>query len=200
MKNTTTNLATQFGRRQFTRREFSKMLLAGAALGIASCSPLKAVFKAYPSKFDSDAALDDRLLVAFVQTVVPGCDVNNPNLIRIYRDDILSFSKYLGFFTSDLAARSNRLFGTERFETLSQADREKVICSGLEDDATISRLYRGTVLMAKASIYAGIYDDSYGCPHIDFHGKNNGYSLDEITYPNARQYFAPYITRDGNPN
>jgi hypothetical protein len=200
MKDTTTNLGTQFAKRQFTRREFSKMLFAGAALGIASCSPLKAVFKAYPAKFDRDTGLDDRLLLAFVQTVVPGCDAKDPNAIRIYRDEYFGFSKYLGFFTSDLASRSNRLFGTEQFETLSQSDREKVICSGLDDDATISRLYRGAILMAKASIYAGIYDDSAGCPHIDYHGRNNGYSDDEMFYPNAQQYFAPPITKDGNPN
>ena len=174
-------------------------MLAFTALGIASCSPLKAVFKAYPGKFDHDSDLDDRLLQAFAKTVVPGCDAKDPNAIRIYRDDILPFSQYLGFFTSDLAERSKRLFGTEQFETLSQSDREKVIRSGLEGDATISHLYRGAVLMAKASIYAGIYDDTYGCPHIDFHGRNNGYSVEEICYPNARQYYAPSITRDGNP-
>jgi len=96
MKDTTTNLGTQLAKRQFNRREFSKMLLAGAALGIASCSPLKAVFKAYPGKFDYDTNLDDRLLQAFVQTVVPGCDAFE--ISRIFLHPILRLAPivYLG--------------------------------------------------------------------------------------------------------
>ncbi len=168
------------------------------ALGIASCSPLKVIFKAYPGKFDRNESLKDQLLRAFALTVVPGADQSNPNLIRIFRDDVLPFPQYLGFFTSDLAARCRRMFGTEQFETISQPQREQVISSGLQGDAVVSRLYRGAVLMAKASIYAGIYDDNYGCPHIDYHGRNNGFSEEELFYRDAKKYFATNITTNGN--
>ena len=188
------------GHQLWTRRDFAKLLLLGTATVVASCSPIKYLAGAYPDKFKSDQALQDTLLRAFVKTIVPGADVTNPDAIRIYKDDFYPFKQYAAFFLADLASRSQKLFGSEKFDQLNQHKRERVLQSGLEADATIARLYRGAIMGAKASIYAGIYDDGAGCPHIGFHGSNFGFTDDEMFYPNAKKYFARTITLTGNPN
>lgn len=184
--------------RKISRLDFVKQmaLLSGAVL--VGCSPLKIFFKAYPGKFDTDSALVDRILRAFVVTVIPGASFDQPDLVRIYTDEFYPFRNYCGFFAADLVQRSKELFGTEKFDELTLEQRTSVIQNGLEADSTLRQLYTGAIFMAQVSFYGSVYNDDRGCALIDFHGTNSGFTPDEMCYNNASLSLAKEITSTGN--
>ena len=183
-----------------TRRSFNKGMLLSLGTILAGCTPVKILLKAFPEEFKANHSLQDQYLRAFVITIVPGADRNTPKLTQIYYDNYYPFAPYVPFFLSDLDDRSKKLFGGRSFPSLSQADREKVVFDGLRNgDGIIQRLYRGAIYMTRANIYAGIYDDRRGCPHINFHGTSQGFVAEEMYYTDAKRYFAPQISLSGNP-
>lgn len=193
-----TGSSETFITRKISRLDFLKqisMLIGFVAVG---CSPVRVLLKAYPKKFDADTLLVDQILRAFVVTVIPGAPDDDPNLTRIYSDEYYPFHSYCGFFVSDLSRRSADLYGDDRFDRLSAEQRTNVIEDGLRADATVARLYRAAIFMAQVSFYAGIYDDEKGCPLIDFHGSNSGFTLDEMCYPDCSSLLAHECTKYGN--
>ncbi|MBI1805068.1 MAG: hypothetical protein HY033_08920 [Ignavibacteriae bacterium] len=184
--------------RKISRLDFIKNLSLLSGLLVAGCTPLRILLKQFPEEFKTNNELIDTMLRAFVVTVIPGAPFDDPNLTRIYTDDFYPFHSYCGFFVSDPSKRSEELYGTERFEQLAFDQRTKVIQGGLQADATLARLYAGAIFMAQASFYGGIYDDEKGCPLIDFHGTNSGFSADEMFYPDGRSFLACEVTQTGN--
>ena len=162
-------------------------------------SAIQMLLRIYPKRFREDGSLSDRVLRAFVTTLIPGAPLDDPNLIRMYLDSYYPFCPYPGFLVYDLARRSRKLHGVEQFEKLSQRQRTAVVQDALGGDETINRLYKGAILMAQVSFYGGIYDPEKGCPLIEFPGRNNGYSPGEMFYPDAEGYLAVELTGDGNP-
>lgn len=188
------------GSRSLSRRLFLTELSALVAGAVIGCTPLRILLKSYPKKFDKDRDLEDRFLRAFVVTIIPGASREEPHLSRMFNDGYYPFHTYRGFFVSDLAQRSRLMFGHEDFDQLSQSERTRVVQSGLEADATTARLYRGAILMAQVSYFAGIYDDQRGCPLIEYYGPDSAYSGHEMYYSNASQYLAQEATPTGNFN
>lgn len=183
---------------RLSRRAFLGQAAAFSATFLVGCTPLRILLKTYPDRFDEDQDLEERFLRAFVTTVIPGASLEEPNLILMYIDPFYPFHKYRGFFVSDLAQRSQKLFGRERFDLLRPAQRTDVIQNALAADATTARLYRGAVLMAQVSYFAGIYDDTRGCPLIEFYGSETAKSSGEMHYPNAASFLANESTPNGN--
>src|SRR2546422_2444321 len=106
--------------RDLTRRQLLQHLaLTTAGLGVA-CTPLKVLTSAYPQAFDDDAELTDRVLRAFVLTVIPSAPAGDPDLTRAFTDPDLPFAPYAGFFASDLARRAGKRVPTP-FERLRGA-------------------------------------------------------------------------------
>ncbi len=153
----------------------------------------------FPGRYRDDRTLQDRILRAFVVTVIPGADPAEINLVRMYHDADYPFAPFTGFLVFDLARRGERLFGTQFFENLPPGQQTSVIQDALSSDDILSRLYRGAILMAQVSYFAGIYDPEGGCSLIDFPGKNRGFSLEESSYPFAHSCFGSETTTDGNP-
>ena len=184
-----------------TRRNFNKGVLLSLGALIASCTPAKILFKAYPDEFKNSHTLQDEMLRAFAVTIVPGADRNTPKLTQIYYDLYYPFASYVPFFISDLDSRSKKLFAGRSFISLIQANRERVVLDALRNgDSVIQRLYHGAIYMTRANIYAGIYDDRYGCPHINFHGTSQDFFPEEMYYPDAKKYFAKQSSLTGNPS
>jgi hypothetical protein len=180
------------------RREALRRLAALTAGLVSACTPLRIVLHDYPVSFDEDSDRADRVLRAFVLTVIPEADADDPNLVRAFGDQDLPFAQYRGFFVSDLCQRAAARTGEAAFERLSQSERSAVVRDGLEADGTTQRLYRGAVLIAQASYYANIYDDARGCPLIDFDGSYRFRGLAAITYPDPERFLSESLTRDGN--
>ena len=179
------------------RLDFIKKLTFLTGVLITSCTPVRVLLKSYPDRYDDDERLKRKILDAFVLTVIPGADSDDPDLCRIYSDEYYSFHKFCGFFVSDLCSKSKDLFGTENFHQLSISQRTKVIQAGLEDDATTAKLYAGAIYMAQVSYYSCIYNDEKAVELIDFHG-NYGFMEAEKNYKNCTSYLANEITLTGN--
>lgn len=171
------------------------VLATGAAVG---CTPLRIILHAYPSRFDEDSVLVDRVLRAFVTAVIPGAPIDAPHLVEIYSDDFYPFAPHRSFFVADLCRRALGLYGTDRFDELSPAQRTRVIQDGVTADAISRKLYDGAILLAQLSFYPNIYDDEAACPLIEFEGRYRIRPRKELCYPNADAYFASRSTRDGN--
>ncbi len=183
---------TSIARREALRR------LGLVAAGLASaCAPLRIVLHDYPAAFDGEEP-SQRVLRAFVLTVIPEADAHDPNLLRAFHDPALRFAPFRGFFVSDLCQRSAARTGVAAFERLNQAERLAVVQDGLAADATTQRLYNGAILVAQASYYGGIYDDKRGCALIDFEGAYQFRGLAAVTYPDPERFLSWPVTADGN--
>ncbi|HUI65339.1 MAG TPA: hypothetical protein VL126_10890 [Bacteroidota bacterium] len=171
-----------------------RMALPGAVI-----SAFRMIFKLYPRRFSTDRSLADRVLRAFVLTVIPGADKEDPDLVRMYFDRDYPFYPYTAFLVFDLVRRSARMCAGSSFADLGGEERTLVLEKALCASDTVARLYRGAMLMAQVSYYAGIYNAEKGCSLIDFPGKNAGFSRQEISYPNPAQYLPYPMSLDGNP-
>ncbi len=180
-------------------------LRGGGDLNAASLRPasilsaLRMLLDLYPRRYRVDGDLRDRLLKAFVLTVIPGAEADSPDLIRMYFDADYPFYPYTGYLVYDLARRSRSLFGREAFDRADAGRRTSVLLDALASDDTTSRLYKGAILMAQVSYYAGTYDPDRGCPMIDFPGRNPGFTAAELSYPDATRYLGAESVPDGNP-
>jgi len=180
-----------------TRRDVLRRLGVLTAGLASACTPLRIVLHDYPSAFDErDPA--ERVLRAFVLTVIPEAEVSDPNLARAFGDPDLHYAPYRGFFISDLCRRAEARTGEAAFERLSLAQRTAVVQDGLRADSTTARLYTGAILVAQASYYAGIYDDQRGCALIDFDGAYQFRGIEAITYPDPERFLSRPATPDGN--
>ncbi len=181
-----------------TRRDVLRRLGVLTAGLATACTPLRIVLHDYPHSCDEDAGCRDRVLRAFVLTVIPEAEAGDPNLTRAFSDPDLHFAPYRGFFVSDLCRRAAARTGTATFERLSLEERTAAVQEGLQADATTARLYTGAILVAQASYYASIYDDARGCRLIGFDGAYQFHGIEAITYPDPERFLSWPATPDGN--
>jgi hypothetical protein len=180
-----------------SRLDFIKKLSLRTGVFITGCSPVRILLKSYPDKYDDDKKMCKHILDSFVLTVIPGANPEDPDLSRIFRDEYYKFSKYSGFFTSDLCSKSKKLFNIENFSKLTLQQRTKVIQSGLEDDPTTAKLYTGAIYMAQVAYYSCIYNDEKTCEVIDFSG-SYGFMDNDMFYNDCNKLLGDEITFSGN--
>jgi hypothetical protein len=157
------------------------------------------VLDLYPVRYRNDAALQEATLRAFVITVIPGANRDDPDLVRMYHDRDYPFYPYSPYLVFDLSKRTRRRSPSGTFADLPADQRTSILCEALSSDETTSRLFKGAILMAQVSHYAGIYSPQRGCALIDFPGRNSGFTLQEISRPDAETYLGVAATSDGNP-
>jgi hypothetical protein len=190
--------AVEAQNRFVSRRAVLRTLgFAGVGL-IAGCTPLRIVLHDYPEVFDDDRELTDRVLRAFVTTVIPGTDPETPHLTRAFFDPAYPFAPRTAYFAADLCRRSSRAFGHNAFHTLDPVRRSRIIVDGLRADATTRRLYGGAIFLTQVAVYAGIYDDSVGCELIEFQGSRGLLSPMAQRYPHPERFLACESTANGN--
>lgn len=179
-----------------SRRDVIRSLgLMAAGLAAGACAPLRILTRSFPAEFKHRPDVVDRVLRAFVSTVIPGADPDAADLTRAYVDPGYPFARYAEFFASDLARRAHDRFGEHAFDRLTINQRTVVIRDGLAADGTTRKLYQGAIYLAQIAFYGGIYDDDAGCPLIDFPGRYRG---DPVTYADAHQFLPPAQTPGGN--
>lgn len=187
----------QFNKANISRLDFLKKISLVLGIAMTSCTPVKILLNAHEDKYDDDATLKNKVLMAFVTAVIPGADPDNPDMCKIFCDEYYDFHKYTGFFVSDLCNKSKSLFGSENFYELNFNQRTKVIQAGLNDDSTTERIYTAAIFIAQVSIYCSIYDDDRGCSIIDYHG-SYGFMDTKMFYDNPQTYLAQELTSTGN--
>ncbi len=177
----------------------------GGALRAASFTPgsvisaVRMLLYLYPAKFRRDTVLQEHTLRAFVVTVIPGAEREDPDLVRMYYDTDYPFYPYTGYLVFDIETRTARRHPGTSFGELPPGERTAILSEALASDDTTSRLFKGAMLMAQVSYFAGIYDPGKGCPLIEFPGRNAGFTPEEISLPDAGDYLGEPATADGNP-
>lgn len=160
---------------------------------------LRMVLRVFPHKYCTDRLLNDGILRAFVTTIIPGADVHEEHLVRMYSDEYYPFHIFCGYFVYDLDSRARRLFDGREFTTLDLNQRTSVVADALSGSEVTRRLYKGAILMAQVSYFGAVYNEDRGCSLIGFPGRNEGYSRDECTYPFATGLFDKELSLDGHP-
>jgi hypothetical protein len=178
-----------------TRRQAIALLGGAAAASFTACAPMRIALRQAPAEFKHNRNRVDAVLRMFVATVIPGADVDNDNLARIYTDDAYPFAPYAATFVADLQTRAQRMSNGLGFEHMELAARTRVVQEGLNADAITRKIYTGAVFIAQISYYAGIYSDD-GCKMIRFDGHFVGGQ--EISYADAPRFMAREVTNDGN--
>jgi len=185
-----------------SRREVVRRLaVVGTGLSVgfaAGCTPMKIGLHAHASSFDTNQEIGERVLRAFVSTVIPGVDEESPHLIRVFEDDYYPLAEYRGDLIADLCERSDKLYDMKLFSWLDAKQRTHVIQNALSSQDVIRQLYEGAIFLAQISCYAGIYDDRGGCEVIDFPGAYSLVPLAQQTYPSPERYLARSLTVHGN--
>jgi hypothetical protein len=179
------------------RRELIGLL---AAAGLAGCTPARILLQAYPEPFKQDDELNERILSAFADAIIPGAGEHDRNVVRVYRDEFYPFAKYHRYFASDLCRRAGDVCGTEEFGRLSRRERERVIEAALASDGTSRKLYSGAIMLTQVAFYGGIYDDQRGCAEIAFDGEYRFRGLEAVTYPDPERFLATPMTPSGHPH
>jgi len=182
-----------------SRRSFLGIMALAIGGSMAGCSSLQLVLKTYPNEFDYDNELRNRMLIAFVRTVVPGAPIDSPHLTDVFVDDFYPFHEYCGYFLWKLAETTQEIFGHADFDRLDLPGRTAVVEHGLDQGGPAGRLVTSAVFMAQYSFYAGIYHDERGCPLIDFPGTNDGYAPNSMSVAEIETHLAPSQTSGGHP-
>ena len=191
--------ANNRSRNTMTRREAVKSLaLLSAGLSLA-CTPLRIVLGDYPQEFNDDAKRVDRLLRAFMETVVPGAPIDHGRLTAAFYDPYYRLSKYRKYLMADLCRRAERRCGTEAFEYMPAEWRTIVVRDGLSAGGVTTRLYAGAVFLAQIVVYSGLCNADSACPLIDFPGQYRDRGLAATTYPTPQRFLARSTTANGNP-
>lgn len=188
-------VAVLLSRREAVRR----LAVALVGAGAAACAPVRIALKAYPAEFSTDSGMVERTLRAFVLTVVPGADPEDPGPTRVFAERFHPFGPHRGFFAADLCRRTRQRFGEGRFDRLPAAERTWVVRRGLRQRGVVGRMYAGAVLLAQIAVYARIYDDARGSSLIDFDGGGHLPTPAGLTYPDAGRFLARPLTATGNP-
>ncbi len=137
----------------------------------------------------------DKLIRAFMETVVPGAPVQHPDITTAFRDKMYGFSKYRWLFNFDLRSRACKLFGTLNFHKLEIHERKRVIENALRTDGKMKRLYSGAIQIAQLTVYTGFYCEPERCEMINF---DAGFKGGITSYPNTNQFFGRSMTLNGN--
>jgi hypothetical protein len=175
------------------------IIASGLSFGLSTgCTPLKIGLGMHPRRFDTDMDLRDRVLRAFVTTVIPGAPADAPNLVRVFEDENYPLARFCGSLVSDLCERGDRLFNNPLFSSLTAEQRTEVIQNALGAQSAMRQLYEGAIFLSQISCYAGIYDDAGGCELIGFRGSAGFVPFADQTYPDPERYLARSLTVNGN--
>lgn len=188
--------ASAVSRREVVRR--LAVVGTGLSVGLAAgCTPIKIGLGIHARSFDTNLEIGDRVLRAFVSTVIPGADEKAPDLIRVFEDDYYPLARFRGALIADLCERADRLFDMKLFSWLDAEQRTEVVQNALSSQSVTRQLYEGAIFLAQISFYAGIYDAAGGCELIEFPGA--GYiDFADQTYPSPERYLATSLTVEGN--
>ena len=176
-----------------SRRQALGVLTSASALALGACSPLVRFSIPRPRVLEID-----RVLHAFVATVVPGSG-DSPELIRPFGDPFYSFAEWRSWFASDLCRRASRC-GQPTFDLLTPRDRTAIVSAGLTSDAVTQRVYTGALFLAQVSAYVPLYEERGPSRLLGFDGAHRFRGLAAVTYPNPEAFLAASCTLDGNWN
>lgn len=143
-------------------------------------SSLKAACITYASTYISSTAAGtlhrsslsntDKTLMAFVDTVIPGCDANDLNLIAGFYDTTLPMAKYLRVFTYRIWRNTKQLGFKKKFRQLNQEEKMLVIEYAYNKGGIDRELFHAGIYLSQVSVYCGVFNSTTSSSYIDFTG------------------------------
>jgi hypothetical protein len=188
-------MPTQPSPGQLSRRSAIAQLFACGAGLLAACAPARLLLKTYPREVGGNPENTERVLVAFIATVVPGAGAAQH--IAVFHDPFYRFSSYTGWLADDLCRRARKLAGRS-FDRLNPVDRTRVVQSGLTADAITRKVYSGATFLVQITVCGGIDDGRGGLSLIGFEGPYQFRGLEAVTYRQPEHFLTAGMTRDGN--
>ncbi len=188
-------MPTQSSPVPLSRRSAIAQLFAGGAGLLAACAPARLILKTYPREVDGDPENTERVLTAFIATIVPGAGAARH--VTVFHDPFYRFSSYTSWLADDLCRRSRKLSGRS-FDRLDAVDRTRVVQSGLAADAVTRKIYTGATFLALIAVGGGIDDGQEGPSPIGFDGPYQFRGLDAVTHRQPEHFLTAGMTRDGN--
>lgn len=182
----------QLGSTNINRREALSRFLLGTAGFLVSCSPLN-ILGAKSTLTSKQTEIE--ILGAFMETIVPGLDVNHPGLTAVFYDKYYRFTKFRKILVNDIINQTRKLFSVNSFETLQREGREKIVQHVLNVGGIMKKVYSGAIYLTQITAYAGLYNRNYSSPIIDFKAE---YSFEPTSYPNYKDFLGDNQTIDGN--
>lgn len=180
------------------RRLFIKEMSLAFAMISTGCSSIAKIVMQYPEEFDSNLGIIEESLKAFSTTIIPGADINDPDLIRAFSDPYYPFLQIRGYFVYTLSRLSNKYFSKQKFFDLKENQRIQLVTKVLKSGGRKRQLFKAAIALVQISYYAGIYDARKGCLLIDYHGMNYGYRPEEMFYDDYYNHLAREETTNGN--
>ncbi len=179
------------------RRDFLR-ILAGAGVATA-CTPVRIGLKLYPRDFDEHPELVEETLRAFVLAVVPGMPPDDPNLTRVFHDELFRLDEHRAWLAYDLCRRAGDYTGDRHFAALSSAARGRVISGALAAGGVTTRLYTAAIYVTQITVFSSVYDDSSGCPLWHYDGPFEIEQLAGLRDPYLDDFRAITAAGSGNP-
>jgi hypothetical protein len=184
-------MSSRLDRQLLSRRDALSLLAASATGLLGACAPVARFAVPAPR-----VPAADRVLQAFVATVVPGSG-DDPGLIRAFADPFYSFAEWRSWFAADLCRRASR-FGHPTFDLLPPRDRTRVVADGLAGDPVTRRVYTGAVFLAQVTVYVALHDAGGASRLIGYDGTHRFRGLAAVTYEGPERFLAPTLTDNGN--
>lgn len=183
-----------------SKRDWIKSVVATTlSVYLYGCKIQDDLFNPYLKKLRENPELEKSILIYFVDAVIPGVDLKDSNLVKIFYDLFFPFAPYRTGFAADLAQYSKHLFANDLYYELPRISRQALVQDGLESRTPRGLLYSGAIFLTQISVYSGIYDDQKGCPLIEYPGKFQFVEWTELTHPDPEYFRGIEKTVDGNP-
>ena len=173
------------------REALSRFMLGSFGLFIG-CAPIKS--------FDSKSGVsgtqrETNILGAFMETIVPGLQVNQSDLTSVFYDNYYQYSKLRRILVKDLINQTKKMFGVKTFEILHSENRKKIIQHVLAVGGIMKKVYVGAIYLTQIAAYSGFCNRDQSSSIIDFKAE---YGFEPNSYRNYKDFLGENQTIDGN--
>ena len=114
-----------------------------------------------------------KILLAFMEAVVPGCDINNANNLTGFYDSTLPLAKYVRVLVFRIKRMTKKAGYKKSFYNLSVVDREKIIQYGYNNSTLDRELFHGAIYLSQVTLYGGIFNKNSNADFIGFEGASS---------------------------
>jgi len=112
----------------------------------------------------------EKILRAFIDAVVPGCDLDNINHLSGFYDESLPMAKYVRLLILRINRMKRKLGFYKRFYHLSREERTRIIEYGYKNSKLDYEMFHAAIYLSQITVYGGIFNQMTNADFIGFEG------------------------------
>ena len=112
----------------------------------------------------------EKTLLAFIDAVVPDCDIHNLNNLTGFYDATLPMAKYLRILVFRINRLTRKLGYKKRFHLLTRDERADIIQFGYHHSKLDHELIHGAIYLSQITVYGGVFNQNSNADFIGFEG------------------------------